>query len=112
MSWWISSVFLPAHRKRNGDVLAILILDNFSGHNIDFSQFSDCLIVIFLPPNVTSRSQHADMGMISALKVGYKTSYLRKLLVIFDSPGGYEDTARRRARMQPGCKGIEFGGKG
>ena len=47
MSWWISSVFLPAHRKRSNGVFAILILDNFSGHNIDFSQFSDRLIVIF-----------------------------------------------------------------
>ena len=87
--WWVKNVFWPAHVHRNGEVNAILILDNCSAHNIDFSTISKHLTVKFLPPNVTSRSQPADMGMINSLKLGYKSNYLRTLLRIFDTDGGY-----------------------
>ena len=51
------------------------------------------------------------MGMIAALKFGYKTLFLRYLLEIFDTQGGFEEDARRRACQQPVQKGIQYGGK-
>ena len=39
-----------------------------------------------MPPQVTSRHQPANMGIISYLKVGYKALYHRKLLENFDTP--------------------------
>ena len=51
------------------------------------------------------------MGMICALKAGYKSIFLRSLLEIFDSPGGYAEAARQRAVQRPGLKGLDFGGK-
>ena len=87
----------------------ILILDNCSAHNIDFLTISKHLTVKFLPPNITSRSQPADMGMINSLKLGYKSNYLRTLLRIFDTDGGYEAQAHLRAQQPSGCKGIVCG---
>ena len=41
------------------------------------------LTLKFLPPNVTSKHQPADMGIISTLKVGYMVSLLDQLLEFF-----------------------------
>ena len=96
-----------------GDVNAILILDNCSAHNIDMSNIPPRLTIKFLPPDVTSRHQPADMGMIAAaLKVGYKAMFLRYLLdIVFDKEGGYEAAAASRARQRRGCRGLQHGGK-
>ena len=51
------------------------------------------------------------MGMIAALKAGYKSLYLRKLLAIFDAPQGFERAAVQRAQRRRGQKGVEVGGK-
>ena len=51
------------------------------------------------------------MGMINSLKLGYKSNYLRTLLRIFDTDGGYERQALLRAQQPRGCKGIVYGGK-
>jgi len=109
--WWINNVFWPEHLKENGHVNAILILDNCSAHKIDISKISSKITIKFLPPNVTSRHQPADMGMIASLKTGYKSLYLRQLLEIFDNPGGYEQAAVNRGRQRRGQKGIQYGGK-
>ena len=109
--WWINNVFWLSHLQENGHVNAILILDNCSAHKIDVSKISSRITIKFLPPNVTSRHQPADMGMIAALKTGYKALYLRQLLQIFDVPGGYEQAAVTRRRQKPGQKGIQYGGK-
>ena len=69
------------------------------------------LTIKFLLPNVTSRHQPADMGMIAALKVGYKAMFLRSLLEIFDNEGGFEAAAASRARQKRGCRGLQHGGK-
>jgi len=94
-------------------VNAILILDtNCPALSVGKSKIPSHLTIKFLPPNVTSQHQPADMGMIAAaLKVGYKSLYLRNLLDIFDAPGGYEHAAKERAKQRPGMKGITFGGK-
>ena len=95
-----------------GDVNAILILDNCSAHNIDMSNIPPRLTIKFLPPDVTSRHQPADMGMIAAaLKVGYKAMFLRYLLDIFDKEGGFKAAAASRALQRRGCRGLQHGGK-
>ena len=109
--WWIKNVFWPWHLEMHGDVTCILLLDNCSAHDIDMTQLPKKLIIKFLPPNVTNTHQPADMGMIASLKLGYKSLYLRILLDIFDSDGGYEQAAIRRNKQKRGCKGIHYGGK-
>ena len=51
------------------------------------------------------------MGMISSLKVGYKTLVLKQLLDLFDEEGGFELEGEIRKRGSAGCKGLYFGGK-
>ena len=97
--------------KENGHVNAILILDNCSAHKIDISKISSKITIKFLPPNMMSRHQPADMGMIAGLKTGYKALFLRQLLQICDVPGGYKQAAVCRARQKRGHKGIQYGGK-
>ena len=59
---------------------------------------------------MTSWMQPADMGMIAALKAGYKFVMLNTYLSIFDLPGGYERAARERAKAGKGKGGLQFGG--
>ena len=109
--WWIKHIFWPEHLRRHGDVNAILILDNCTAHKIDEKYLPKHLHILFLPPNVTNRHQPADMGMIAATKVGYKSLYLRTLLEIFDAPGGFEHAAEERKKQKRGCRGVNYGGK-
>ena len=53
--------------------------------------------IVFLPPNVTNRSQPANMGIITSLEIGYKTKLVGKLLDIFDVEVGYKEAARKRS---------------
>jgi DDE superfamily endonuclease len=78
--WWIESVFIPYHKHKYGVSHCILLLDNCPGHKIDLALMPNWCHVLFLPPNLTSNFQPADMGMIASLKIGYKASMLRKLL--------------------------------
>jgi DDE superfamily endonuclease len=110
-NWWIRTVFILHHASRHGHSHCILLLDNFSGHMIDQSRLPDWLHILFLPPKMTNTYQPADMGMIAALKVGYKATMLRMLLDIFDEPGGYEAAAEQRKKMPKGKSGLSVGGK-
>ena len=51
------------------------------------------------------------MGMVTSLKIGYKTKMLGNLLTIFDEQGGYENAARRRKTTPKGCRDLDVGGK-
>jgi len=51
------------------------------------------------------------MGIIAAIKVGYKTFLLRTLLDIFDDPGGFKRDEKARARQKRGFCGVDYGGK-
>ena len=104
-------MFWTRHLIENGDVNTILILDNCTVHDIDQSRLPNRLFIKFFPLNVTNRHQPADMGMIAALKAGYKSLYQKKLLAIFDAPQGFECAAVQRAQRRRGQKGIEVGGK-
>ena len=92
-------------------MLCILILDNYSAHDIDMTQFLSKLIIKFLPPNINNIHQPTGMRMIVSLKFEHKSLYLRILLDILDSEGGYEQAAIRRNKQKRGCKGAYYGGK-
>ena len=77
---------------------AILILYNYTAYQIDMLLLPINLIIIFLPPNVTSPHQAVDMGIISSLKIGYKILLLERLLEIFNVDGGYDFAAEQRAK--------------
>jgi hypothetical protein len=92
--WWILKVFWPFHLKYNGNVPAILLLDNCSVQtNMDASLLPRNLEIEYFQENVTNTHQPADMGIIASLKVGYKLSMLETLLAIIDVEGGYEKAA-------------------
>jgi DDE superfamily endonuclease len=109
--WWILTVFWPHHVRTQGDVPALLLLDNCTAHDVDRSKLPAKLIIFFLLPNMKSNHQPADMGMIASLKVGYKMRMLEKLLAIFDEEGGYEAAGEARKMLKAGCKGLDYGGK-
>ena len=96
--WWINCVFWTHHMSVNGYVNSVLLLENCSAQtDMNPAQLPDRFTVVYLPPNMTSNHQPADMGMIASLKVGYKTTLLRNLLSVFDMEGGYQNAARQRA---------------
>ena len=109
--WWINFVFWPFHLEKNGNVNAILLLDNCSAHKINMKSIPERLTIHFFPPNVTHSHQPADMGMISTLKVGYRIFMLEKLLSIFDVEGGYKWAYKKRSKLPRGLKGLNYGGK-
>ena len=55
-------------RASNRHVL--LLLDNFSGHCVEYSPTN--IELIFLPPNSTSKVQPLDGGIIKAFKAHFK----------------------------------------
>ena len=109
--WWLMNVFWPHHTSKFGHSHCILVLDNCPAHNVNTSALPKELHICFLPPNMTSNHQPADMGMIANLKVGYKSKMLRMLLDVFDVEGGYEAAAKARKQIKKGCRGLEYGGK-
>lgn len=58
------------------DSPTVLILDNFSGHNILDSTTLTHVIPIYLPPNTTSVTQALDAGIIAAFKINYRTQLM------------------------------------
>ena len=68
------------------------------------------MIVIFLPPNLTSRIQPADTGMITVLKVGYKVFIVNELLDVYEDQM-FADIDLVRKKQKRGCKCLSFGGK-
>ena len=94
------NTFWPHQLKYQGNVNSILTLDNCTAHDMKPFLLPNCLGIKSLPPNVTSRHQPGDMGMIESLKVGYKSWYLRKLLECFDTPGGFDRAAIARKQKR------------
>jgi hypothetical protein len=108
--WWILKVLWSFRVKYNGDVPAILLLDNCSVQtNLDTLLLPQNLEIKYFQENVTH--QPADMGIIASLKVGYKLSMLETLLATFDVEGGCKKTAKAHRRQKLGCKGLQYGGK-
>jgi hypothetical protein len=111
--WWVQDVFVPHVRKVHGDVWVVLILDNCPAHPCnDVDKFHHHKVfIIFLPKNMTSRFQPADMGMISALKKRYKSIYLRKLVSLCDDDEAYATAKRLGMGMQSGTAGLAYANK-
>jgi hypothetical protein len=105
--WWLQNVFAPFCFRRWGDKKVILILDNCPCHmNIPLESIPKNVVPVFLPENLTSRHQPCNLGIIAQLKLGYRTVYLEKLLMICDSVDLYEQAVALRNRTRDGCKGI------
>lgn len=66
-NWW-EKVFLPSVREFTDEPVA-LIMDNFSGHDINCSDETGQVTTFFFPPNSTSIHQPLDQGIISTVKV-------------------------------------------
>jgi hypothetical protein len=64
-------------RKKNRKVL--LIIDNASSHHRELHL--DHVQLAFLPPNVTSKIQPMDQGIIQNTKVLYRTAFLKKIIL-------------------------------
>ena len=89
---WFDEVFVPFVKKTTSRKVALL-LDNCPGHII--KNEDPQIVIIFLPPNVTSVFQPMDMGILFALKCQYKTEILAKLAALI------EDWDSVRARKIP-----------
>ena len=61
-----------------------LLLDNFSGHNIDLDQAIKNVQVEFLAPNTTSVLQPLDAGIINAFKAKYRSSLSNLMIEYLD----------------------------
>lgn len=74
MYWWINHVFWwPDHFSKHGNEKCFLVINNCSVQTkLDMTKIPERIIILYLPPNVTSQAQPADMGIIGTLKVGYK----------------------------------------
>ena len=68
-------------RLENKKVL--LLLDNYQGHKIDFSKYSN-VTVVFIKPQMTGYVQPEDAGYYQTVKERFK-AYLRNYEVRFDA---------------------------
>ena len=113
-SWWVQNVFVPFYRSRFGERDCILLLDNCSAHNEivqDIAEDFPWIHIWFFPPNLTSRHQPADQGIIRALKMRYKGTMLEVLLDLFDDEEKLERAKVRGRMARAGMKGLEHGEK-
>lgn len=114
MKWWLVKVFvqhIKEKRSENPTAHFVLILDNFLHTSKDewaiVLKDLDFIHLLFLPPNLTSKHQPMDMGIIAILKVGYKTTMLKTLLDVCDD----EENFQRCQQMEvaSGCRGLQHG---
>ena len=78
---------LSLHIKRK----ILLIVDNFSAHDLAKESRSFCwrnIEVIFLPPNLTSKYQPLNAGIIAAFKRRYRQKLLHHALSVIDNNKG------------------------
>ena len=82
-------------RIQNRKVL--LLVDNAPSHGWDRTINLDNIRVEFLPPNMTSRIQPMDAGIIANFKAKYRALHLRHLVNIFDQGEELEKINIRQA---------------
>ena len=86
-----------AQKELDSDVAnKFVLLDNF--------------IIIFLPPNLTSRIQPADMAITSVLKIRYKVFRVNIFLDVYEDQS-FTDIYLGRNKQKRFFKGLSFGGK-
>lgn len=92
-SWMTMSIFFDwltrfdSYIRRTPGRNVLLLLDNFSGHGSHSSLPNlECVQVLFLPPNTTSKLQPMDAGIIACLKRRYRSvQYSRALDLLEDN---------------------------
>ncbi|XP_053201820.1 tigger transposable element-derived protein 6-like [Panonychus citri] len=83
-SWMNTSLFdewLTNWNQRliNQGKKILLLLDNFSGHKVDFSKFEN-ITFKFLPSNTTSFTQPLDSGIIHSFKAKYLNLMIKRFI--------------------------------
>ena len=116
--WWFNTVFLPAHRKKHGGAIAILLLDNFKAHKKALPEgkaHGGQVYVLYFPENMTAVIQPCDMGLINGLKCGYKVDLLHRALELADDPEALaralESAKLLQKSLGQGSQGIDDGHK-
>jgi hypothetical protein len=111
MNWWLTTVCIPYFRaQRQEEQHFVLILDNFLETSKDSWLKKDLpswIHIIFLPPNLTSKHQPMDMGIIAVLKVAYKSQLLKLLLQVCDNAQLFKE--RQLISVPHGCRGVFYG---
>ena len=83
---WMTSLIFFDYMKKFEDTLtrpSLVILDNFSGHYLDQSQFIK-IRFLFLPPNTTSVFQPIDKGIGRSFKCHYRKALFQGYVSDFD----------------------------
>ncbi|XP_072140427.1 tigger transposable element-derived protein 6-like [Dermacentor andersoni] len=62
----------------------LLILDNCTAHHVQ--AVLTAVELLFLPPNVTSKAQPLDMGVIRSFKAAYRRRVVQRMLIAVDRP--------------------------
>ena len=109
MKWWFKYVFKRYVQPKHGDDHIILILDNLDAHKAlkNWYGVPKNIHIMFLPPNLTSKYQPMDQGVIATVKLGYKMLMLKFLLVVCDDVALYEEY--QNLEVPKGCRGLEHG---
>ena len=90
-SWMRGPIFESFLERLNARVRgrnAVLLVDNASSHHVPLAntelvgglmqaRYSESLLIMFLPPNLTSAIQPMDAGVISTFKVYYRSIFLK-----------------------------------
>ena len=101
--WW-DTIFLPKIRAWTTQPVA-LVIDGFSGHDENCIDPQQQVKVFKFPPNVTALYQPLDQGIIAALKTGYKSRLLEKLVEVI---GNFEQLQALASQLPAGCAGLRY----
>ena len=82
-----------------------LMIDGFSGHDENCIDPHQQVKVFKFPPNVTALYQPLDQGIIAALKTGYKSRLLEKLVEVV---GNFEQLQVLASQLPAGCAGLRY----
>ena len=106
---WFIKVFVPGKRKLLGSVeKAVLFWDNAKPHILDQAVLDSYpeIVVMFLPPNLTSIYQPMDAGIIAALKRRYKYLLIERTSKLL---GQWEQIRAAAEGKTSGTKGLGDG---
>ena len=101
--WW--DIFLKQIRSWTSDPV-VLLIDGFSGHDLNCTDPLGQVRVIMFPPIVTSIYQPLDQGIIATLKAFYKAKLLGRLVSTAPSFTNLQLLAKD---LPQGCVGLTYG---
>lgn len=97
--WWDTVPKIPCMDHST----VALMIDGFSGHDENCIDPYQQVKVFKFPPNVTALYQPLDQGIIAALKTGYKSRLLEKLVEVV---GNFEQLQVLASQLPAGCAGL------